>query len=249
MTTFDLPWGPPNRGGGARDEEEALDMLAEARQRLIRDGYRVAVELAKSQGAVHSQMVLAEMEARGLFLEIDESIPRNWTANIFKGKDYKDTWEPCDYVKIGDSSRNTHAAVRRLWKLKGDPDPSDVKAFEAVSPELSPPGSRAPVRPSNQEIGQAVEVYRTGLRFAMRHGFRLEHSQALRRVGLWLRFLAGEDVSLELAADEAAAEDEQELTQFDVVGTCSVCKETQYASPSGPVCQNGHGGAASLENV
>ena len=247
MTSFDLPWGAPNRGGGARNEEEAIDMLAETRRRLIRDGYEVAVELARIQGAVHSQMVLSEMELRGLFRESDEALPRNWTANVFKGKEFKDTWEPCGYVKIGDASRNTHAAVRRLWKLKGAPDPN-LDAFEASTSSPSSEGSRAPVRPSDREIALAVDTYREGLRYAMRHGFELCHAQALRRVGLWLRFLAGEDVSHEISADETVDESEQELVQFEMVGTCSVCGESQYASPHGPVCRNGHGGAPSLES-
>jgi len=32
------------------------------------------------------------------------------------------------------------------------------------------------------------------------------------------------------------------------VGTCSVCGQIQYDTPSGPCCENGHGGAPSVED-
>lgn len=30
------------------------------------------------------------------------------------------------------------------------------------------------------------------------------------------------------------------------VGTCSLCRELQFSTPSGPICKNGHGGAPSV---
>lgn len=96
----------------------------------------------------------------------------------------------------------------------------------------------APVRPTATEIAQAVVEYREGLRHAMRHGFRLDNPEAMQRVGLWLRFLAGEDVSAEVNTDGSKVEP---------VGICSVCGEPQYATSSGETCSNGHGGVPSLE--
>lgn len=80
-------------------------------------------------------------------------------------------------------------------------------------------------------------------------------------------------VKRELITPEAAAEvwtgdkeqDEPYLDEYDVpalfipnrinrppqkkVGTCSVCVEAQYMTASGITCDNGHGGAESLENL
>ena len=175
------PWGKPRRG--ARNEQEAHEMLKRARSQLIADGYKIAVELASPDKRVHSQMVLAEMEHRGLLDERHADIPRNWTGLIFRGTDYKDTWEPCGYMKIGDSSRNTHAATRRLWKLKGAPDPKEPKT------------------PSSTEVAAAVTAYRDALRIALQSGYKIQDPQAMKRVGLWLRHLSGEDVQAEIESD------------------------------------------------
>lgn len=243
MGNFDLPWGPPKRGGssgGAKSEEDAMKLLEEAREHLIAEGYKIAVELAGKRGAVHSQMILAEMEHRGMLGEHNEKIPRNWTAVVFRGKDYKDSWEPCGYVKIGDSARNTHAAVRRLWKIKGRPDPTGFTLVYPNGPidDVAEPG--APLRPTQAEIAETVDAYRAGLRTALQHGFKIKNPQAMRKVGLWLRYLAGEDVSAEVEAELAIPDPEP-------VGTCSVCGEPQFWTPGGSSCPNGHGGAPSLE--
>ena len=33
------------------------------------------------------------------------------------------------------------------------------------------------------------------------------------------------------------------------IGTCSICGQIQYETPAGPSCENGHGGAPSVEDV
>jgi len=240
MSEFDLPWGRPTRTTAAANEEEALELLAEARAKLIAEGYEIAVELASKRGGVHSQMVLAEMERRGRLGPEHEDIPRNWTAVVFKGADYKATWEPCGYVKIGDAARNTHAAVRRLWKLKGHPDPKSFTLVTQDGPIDDVTGPGSPPRPGKAEIAETVSAYRDGLRVALQNGYKIPNPQAMRKVGLWLRYLSGEDISAEIEADEAISDPEP-------VGTCSVCGEPQYWTPSGKVCVNGHGGAPSIK--
>lgn len=159
-----------------RSEEEAQAALAEARERLISDGYNVAVELAEEHGAVHSQMILTEMENRGLFEDGDEDLPRNWTSNIFRQAEYKDTWSKCGYAKIGDNARNTHAAVRAVWKLKDTPTPAWAEAVE-----LGAPGPDV----INSARAELARMHR----FAEDNGFEFKEDRAVNAVASWLREL------------------------------------------------------------
>ena len=56
-----------------------------------------------------------------------------------------------------------------------------------------------------------------------------------RRYNAHMAFEAG-------ASNEPVIDDYRPLEEFEVVGRCSVCKEKQYATPSGNTCKNGHGG-------
>ena len=99
-----------------QSEAEAIQLLRETRSRLIAQGYEIAVMLAARDGTVTAQAVLWEMDRRGL-LSREKSFRRNWAAVIFVGSEYRDTWERCGLVKIGDDTRNTHATLRSVWRL------------------------------------------------------------------------------------------------------------------------------------
>jgi len=101
-----------------QSEEEALAILAATRARLIADGYKVAVKLAEEQGGVQAQMVWSEMDRLGLISDEDKKLSAQWLAVVFKGTDYKDSWQASGYRKIGNKERNVHAAPRTWWTLK-----------------------------------------------------------------------------------------------------------------------------------
>lgn len=102
-------------------EADALDALARTRARLIADGYRVGVELAEKYGAVTGQMIVQEMQTRGLLQPGDHQLSQHWVANIFKGKEYKKTWARLGHVRVGNDARNVHAAPRMAWVLRDAP--------------------------------------------------------------------------------------------------------------------------------
>lgn len=103
-----------------QSEAEAHDLLARARAALIARGFLVAVRLARQHGAVHAQMVWTALDRAGDLSNEEKTWSSKWLALVFKGRGYKDVWEPCGFVKIGNKTRNAHPAVRRLWRLRDE---------------------------------------------------------------------------------------------------------------------------------
>lgn len=83
-----------------------------------------------------------------------------------------------------DSRRN--ALTPGLWE------------YRVVEPDEEQARRRRPPKPTPPEIKQALGDLRQMLKVAKAHGFQPEFPLALRRLGVWLRFLAGEDVTAAL---------------------------------------------------
>lgn len=112
------------------------------------------------------------------------------------------------------------------------------EGFEPYAPEAEEGFRIAPPEPTADDLRLAIAEYKAGLGIALKSGYKIKSPVALRRVGLWLRHLSGDDVTAEIQADEA-------IPELGAVGICSVCGEHQYPTPSGDCCKNGHGGALS----
>jgi len=110
-----------------QSEYEARALLEKHRAGLIRDGRKVAVQLAASGDEITAQDVLAYMRDAGLIPE-DYTGRHNWVACVFKFKGSRRLWQPGDHRNVGCKLRNVHAAPRRWWRLKVDPE----EAFEVV---------------------------------------------------------------------------------------------------------------------
>jgi hypothetical protein len=56
-----------------------------------------------------------------------------------------------------------------------------------------------------------------------------------------------EEVEQEMLAEKGA--ETPPLDSFPYLGLCAVCGEPQYRTPSGSLCENGHGGAPTVQDV
>jgi hypothetical protein len=193
-----------------QSEEEARAALEERRGRLISLGHQIAIELAQKYGAVHGQMVIAEMTRRSLFTPEDEEHSHHWLACIFKNKGYRESWEKLWHVKVGNKERNVHAAPRMLWKLKGAPDPGDG-AFERVTEEDCPVcGRKDDGRPPMSVIRRAYGDIKIALNYSASKGMRPKHEEQVAAFGKWIRGMMEKDEQTSLFAGQKGPIDDRQ---------------------------------------
>jgi hypothetical protein len=130
----ELPFGGSDK---TLSEAEALALMDTNRKWLIAKGYDTAVELAIKFGYVYGQMILAEFDRTEAWTNAEQTIRTTWLGVVFRGKDYRDTWELVGYTKAGNKKRNAHAHAVAVWKLRGEPTPDferlglDVQLIDA----------------------------------------------------------------------------------------------------------------------
>jgi hypothetical protein len=100
-----------------RSKDEALDILFATRAELITGGRNVAFDLAFKDPnyEVHSRQVVAEMEARGIYIE---NLCARWLGAVFaRNPHFEWTGRYHEYTDTT-KGRNCHTATVKIWRLR-----------------------------------------------------------------------------------------------------------------------------------
>lgn len=99
--------------GKTRSTDEAMRVLEDARAELIATARDEAAALARAHGTVHSRMVRAALEAKGLVHPDEKEF---WIGAVFRDPRFEWTGERYSY---SDAARNVHERTIKVWRLKG----------------------------------------------------------------------------------------------------------------------------------
>ena len=89
-----------------------MSVLEESRAELIAAAREEAVALARARGTVHSRMVRAVLEEKGL---VSTDAKEYWIGAVFRDARFEWTGEHYSY---SDAARNVHERTVKVWRLK-----------------------------------------------------------------------------------------------------------------------------------
>lgn len=102
----------PPKKSKTRSTDEAMRVLEDARAELIATARDEAAALARAHGTVHSRMVRASLEAKGLVHPDEKEF---WIGAVFRDPRFEWTGERYSY---SDPARNVHERTVKVWRLK-----------------------------------------------------------------------------------------------------------------------------------
>lgn len=136
MDQEDLPF--PGPGEKFTSEDQANEVLAAVRAEfLLTKAYPVAVELCAKRGSVYGTLIWQTLERRGALTDEEKLFDRRCMSVVFVGKDFKDTWQAIDTIKVGNTATNYHASPSTLWTFS-DAYKGRAKPFEHRVDSLTP---------------------------------------------------------------------------------------------------------------
>ncbi len=97
-----------------RSTAQAMDVLERAKGPIILAARRVAQQLARAHGTVHSRQVRQALIEQGLLTQ--DLVKKDfWMGAVFRGSEWEWTGK---YHTYSDADRNIHERTVKVWKLK-----------------------------------------------------------------------------------------------------------------------------------